>query len=305
MLKKILVPLDGSPLAEGMLRYVRRLLLRHDAEAVLLHVLRRLPPADYRSTGAVEAELARRRMGDLQRELTEAGADVRVAFMAGDPADEILKFADAWQPSVVAMSTHGAGGPLRMLHGSVAEHVLQHADAPLLLCNPNALAPEGTASRSTIRRILVPTDASDESARILPLVEDLARVYDSEIVLCYIAAVYPDPAEYPVRTHLPTSADAREVVERFARRLSPNGPSVRTRVDFGLPETLIVQAAREEDVDLIAMTTHGRSGFARLVLGSVAESILRSSPCPTLIVRTPRRESESSQMLGAAKEARS
>lgn len=286
MTKRILVPLDGSPLAERVLPHVRKLLLRQDAEVMLLHVLQRLPPADYRNAGALEAEAARRELEALQQQLAGEGARARIAFMTGDPAEEILEFAEAFQPSLIAMTTHGRTGLARAFRGSIAEQVLRHCPFPIYLANPLAFGATEPSTASTIRRILVPTDGSDASARIIPLVEDFARTYDSEILLLYVAAIYPDPMEYPVPMVLPSSEDAAEVVERFARRFDPAAGKVRTRVAFGLPSAQIVQAASLEGAELVAMATHGRTGVSRFLLGSVAEEVLRSCPCPTLILRT-------------------
>lgn len=285
MLKRILVPLDGSELAERILVFVRGLLVHQDAEVTLLHVLKRLPGADYRDTGSLSAEDAKVHLERLQRQWSEEGARVRIAFMTGEPCDEILKFADALQPSLVAMSTHGRTGLSRMLRGSVAEEFLRRSPFTTLLCNPHALPQRGRPEALQFRRILVPTDGSEFSLSVVPAVEEFARMFGAEVILLYVAAVYPDPLGYPVGTVLPTSEDAAQVVEQVARRFDPAKAKVRTRVTFGLPETQIVQAAIAENADLVAMATHGRTGLARILLGSVAEAVLRASPCPVMIVR--------------------
>jgi nucleotide-binding universal stress UspA family protein len=287
MLQKILVPLDGSELADRILAYVRRLLLCQDAEITLLHVLRRLPPPDYRDCGDLNAEEAKAHLERLQRGLAEQGARVRVAFMTGEPSEEILKFAEALRPTLLAMSTHGRTGLKRVLRGSVAEEVLRRSSFPLLLCNPHALPLRGARIEELrFERILVPVDGSAASWEVFPVVEELGRQFGAEVVLLYVAAVYPDPLGYPVATALPTSEEAARVAEDAAKRLDPAKVKTRTCVAFGLPETRIIQTAIAEGVDLVAMTTHGRTGFARFLLGSVAEAVLRASPCPVLMVRS-------------------
>ncbi len=286
MPQKILVPLDGSELADRMLATVRGLLLRQDAEVTLLHVLRRLPQADYRDAGDLTAEEAKLHLERLQRGLTEQGARVRVAFMGGHAAEEIIKFAEALRPSMIAMSTHGRTGLTRVLRGSVAEDVLRRSPFPVLLCNPHALQGGGRPAELRIRRILVPTDGSEASARVIPIVEEFGQWGGVEAILLHVAAVYPDPLGYPVATMLPTSEEAAQVAECFAKKFAPGKVTVRTRVAFGMPDMQIVQAAIAENADLVAMATHGRTGFARFLLGSVTESVLRASPCPVVVVGT-------------------
>lgn len=281
MLKKILVPLDGSDLADRILTHVRRLLLREDAEVMLLTVL---PPE-----AATEGEDRRAaRLAEttthLERELRklgEAGARARFDMMTGDPAAQILAFAETWRPGLVAMSTHGRTGIERWARGSVAERVLRRSTLPLLLANPRGL--EGGEPR--FRRILVPLDGTDTSARILPLAIEMAHRYEAEVLLVHAATGYTAFAEYPAVEVRPTADELRELMEPY--RLQAEKAGVHSRVFLLYEEAAkaILHVAAADSVDLIAMTTHGRTGLPRWVFGSVAEKVLRAAPCPLLVSR--------------------
>ncbi len=281
MLKKILVPLDGSDLADRILTHVRRLLLREDAEVMLLTVLPPESQTEEETLRAARMEGTTTHLGRELRKLGEAGARARFDMMTGDPAAQILAFAETWKPGLIAMSTHGRTGLERWARGSVAERVLRRSTYPLLLGNPRGL--EGKEGR--FRRILVPLDGTDTSARILPLAIELAHRYDAELLLLHAATGCTAFADYPAVEVRPTADELRELME--PHRLQAEKAGVRSRVYILYEEAAkaILQVAAADAVDLIAMTTHGRSGLPRWVFGSVAEKVLRAAPCPLLVSR--------------------
>lgn len=134
-----------------------------------------------------------------------------------------------------------------------------------------------------MERILVPLDGSPLSESILPVAEVLARDYGAELLL--IRAVLPRGAD-PLEPDVELAPGAEAYLLRKVKELNARGLArVRWSVWHGRPEQAIGQAAVQSRVDLITMTTHGRGGFGRLLLGSVAESVVRSSPAPVLLVR--------------------
>lgn len=281
MFDKILVPLVGEDLDNLILHQVRRLLTESKARLLLLRVL----PDEYE----VEGEAAERRrvvekvtnnLEQARKELATQGVDVETRLVYGFAAEEILRAIASDQPSLVAMSTHARQGFKRFMLGSVAERVLRRSAAPVLVTS--RYVEEGTGVFG--RRILVPLDGFELSSEILPLVEKMGEIHESEIVLIHVAPLHPyaDYAEFETRS--PESIEA--LLAPHVARLEAAGLTVRTRVEYGDPTTEILNAARTEPVDLIAMTTHGRKGPARWVFGSVAEEVLRHSPCPLLVNRT-------------------
>ena len=153
--------------------------------------------------------------------------------------------------------------------------------------------PEGPTGR--FDRILVPLDGSEQAARAVPLAEAIARRTGAGTVLLHVQAllpVAPDPY-FVAMPPVPTVAEGETLLAPHRERLEAAGLAVRTRVVTDRPAHAILQVAADERADLIAMTTHGHSGVARWAYGSVAEKVLRHSPCPLLILRTAEAGTES------------
>jgi nucleotide-binding universal stress UspA family protein len=142
------------------------------------------------------------------------------------------------------------------------------------------------------QRMLVPLDGSERAEAILSFAEQVAGPLDAEVVLFRVLEP-PSPIELVASAGVVTpdtftlrEIDAKRYLSEIERRLSKKGLRVRTRVALGSPAEEILTAARSVSADLIAMATHGRSGIGRALLGSVAESVLRASPVPVLLIRT-------------------
>jgi len=286
MIDKILVPVDGSELSEEILAQVRRLLVREDAEVVLIHVL----PEDL-DEDSDEASQALEYLISLRARLAGSGMSAHFHLLHGDPSTEILSFAVAAEPSLIAMSTHGRGGLGRWVRGSVAERVLRHSAHPLLLSSPAGLNDRKEGNHAGFRRILVPLDGSELASDIVPLVRVFATTYESEVILfhCEPLPVGAEPF-FPDRTPL--------ALDRHRKFLNGAGIPARVLSVRGTFAGSILDAVDEEKADLVMMTTHGRSGFARWVLGSVAEKVVRHCTVPMVVLRRPRHTGGSSPRAG-------
>jgi nucleotide-binding universal stress UspA family protein len=154
--------------------------------------------------------------------------------------------------------------------------------------------------------MLVPLDGSVSAEAILPFAEQVAGPLDAEVVLLRVLEP-PSPIELVASAGVVTpdtftlrEIDAKRYLSEIERRLSKKGLRVRTRVTLGSPVEEILAAARSTSADLIAMATHGRSGVARVLLGSVAESVLRAAPLPVLLIRTlPKSEEPTEHKIGS------
>lgn len=143
------------------------------------------------------------------------------------------------------------------------------------------------------RTILHPTDFSPESRPAFELACDLARSHGAKLILLHVL-------ERPVFVHggamsvppPPPSEDERQTLEQQLQQLQPCPPevSVERLLVEGEPSVAIIRVAKEKNCDLIVLGTHGRTGLKRLLLGSVAEKVLRGAPCPVLTMRTPATE---------------
>ena len=272
LLKQILVPLDGSVLADRVLLHLRRLLLRKDTNVLLLRVIDEAPPRHGEERGFAGAHL-----DDQRRRLESLGARVETRIAKGDPAAEILRCAAERPPSLIAMSTHGRSGFDRWIWGTVAERLLREAQQPLFLLNPRAL-PEAThANEGGFKRILAPIDGSEIGATVLPLVSTIARLYESEVVLFHAAP--------PAEATTAVEEEAIASLNRHRKELEAQGLRARVEMRTESAAIAILDAAEAEEVDLVAMTAHGSSGSARWAFGSVAEKVLRHAPCPILVKR--------------------
>jgi nucleotide-binding universal stress UspA family protein len=142
-------------------------------------------------------------------------------------------------------------------------------------------------------RVLVPLDGSEGAETILPFAEKIAGPLDAELVL--VRVVEPIVAAIPLGSGevggldalISHQTEAKGYLAEMAERLAAKGLRVRTLAALGAPVTEIVTAAEVEKADLIAMTTHGRSGVRRLIFGSVAHGVLRAASVPVLMFRMP------------------
>lgn len=253
MFERVLVPLDGSPLAEEALNRVAALLRSGDSEILLVRAA---------AEGEEDAYLERQ-----ERKLTRQGFRVRRAVRSGPPAEVILELAEGLRATMIAMSTHGRSGISRWVFGSVAEKVLRASRIPLLLVRSFGAKP------LAFRTLLVPIDAGDASLEVLPVVAGLARRYESRVLLVHVCGG-PLSCSIPV----PHVTRAHEMLRREGIQAEPV-------LRMGDPAEQILEACREGSADAIAMTTHGRIGASRWVLGSVAEKVVRAADVPTIVVR--------------------
>lgn len=292
MLDRILIPLDGSALAESVLVHVRPLLARKDAELLLFQVVT-LPPSNEADAGEPLDHLWARATEYLQNvagRLASEGLRVRTRVVEGFPAREILDAAKD-HADLIAMATHGRTGIARWIFGSVTEKVLRGSPVPVLAI-PSFLGIGGEAmprgpQEVPFRKILVPIAAEQPTLEVLPALTEFARLFGSEVRLLHVC----DGAECSVAT-----PELRSAFEH----LRNEGVHAEPLMKQGDPATRILETCREENADLVAMTTHGRTGVSRLLMGSVAEKVLWSANVPILVVRPGKKPRPVPAMRGAA-----
>lgn len=272
-IEHIMVPVDEWELADSIVKFAARIAQAFSARVSLLHVapdLSKLPETQQLSA-----------LAEQERLLAEFKSrySMDVSLRMGDPAAEIVKFALLERVNIIAMPTHGRQGIDRLVKGSVTEEVLRHSPVPVLMSNE----PERTAtghSLERIHRILFPVYTSESTEPIMPLLADLAKHLDSEVVLYHDERGIND-----VGTTLEPQ-EAAQAIEQCSTRLTREGVRHSTiRATAAPVATDILNKVREMNIDLVVMTTHGRSGLTRGVFGSVTEDVLRNSPCPVLAVK--------------------
>ena len=135
------------------------------------------------------------------------------------------------------------------------------------------------------RRILVPLDGSALAEAVLPRVTELAKSIGAEVLLLRVAIAHVFPGVDPTEEEVRVVRGAEEYVEAMAGKLAEKGIPVRAAVRYGKPAAEIIEHIAANEVDLVAMSTHGRSGLSRLVMGSVAEEVVRNAEVPVLLWR--------------------
>jgi nucleotide-binding universal stress UspA family protein len=306
MYSKIVVPLDGSELAEGVLPHVAEVIRGRGSQVCLLTVAQSarlttsvLPDllssfdSSQEERQRVEKELTaylKTVVGKLEIVTTETPISVRF----GRPADEILAFAGEVDADLIAMSAHGRSGISRWVLGSVADRVLHGAMCPVLIVR---VRPH--QARPTYQHILVPLDGSELAEQVLPHVSALIHPnYTRVYLISVLANGFSDRAitlltSSPPGLHLPTTALPKAQVQltaylrSVAAALRERGATVHTIVKHGSPAEEILTHAAEVNADLIGLTAHGLSGVSRWVYGNVASKVLQGSQCSVLLVHSP------------------
>jgi nucleotide-binding universal stress UspA family protein len=292
---RILVPTDFSATSDEALTFAKGLAEQLGASLHLLHAFE-----DPFTTAAFAAEMYAplplsmrdNMLRDVEQRLAErmppedkTRFNGTTQIVSGVPAKTIVEYAGSLGADLIVMGTHGRGGMAHFLLGSVTERVVRTASCPVLTIRE--------AAAGAINRILVPTDFSTTSDAALDYANLLAERSGASLQLLH---VIDDPfvteglaAEaYIAEAPMLRSAMLRDAQSRLADRAvlkQPGGARVDTEVLFGHGAKTIAEYAAERGVDLIVMGTHGRTGVAHLLLGSVAERVVRTASCPVLTVR--------------------
>jgi nucleotide-binding universal stress UspA family protein len=300
MFRHLLVPLDGSHLAQAALGPAAALARRMGARVTLLHVLERAAPETvHGERHLTRPEDAGAYLQGVARGLEAQGVrvDTAVANEMEDIARTIASRAVGLGADLVVLCTHGAGGLRGLLFGRVAQQVLASGTVPVLLIHPDATERPPFACR----RLLVPLDGTRPSEAALPVAVAIARAFDADAVL---AQVVPTVATIPGErgasaTLMPTAAAAvldaeaeraAAYLDGLRARLVAEGVPTGTVVDRGEPVQALVAAVTAQAADAVVMATHARVGMAAVWTGSVAARFLSRITIPVLLVRAPAEE---------------
>jgi len=266
MARTILVPLDGSAASERILPEASRI-LGTNGRVHLLHLL--------------SGKSAREGKGYLERLRRSAfpRSEGLNLVRTGKAADGILRAALEKNIDLIAMTTHARDGVGRHLLGSVAAEVVRASQLPVLLSRPDTPAP-----RNPIRRILVPIDGNQSPSDLLQTLRFLCPDAQQEVILLRVLPAVHDPApQWAVKAPLSPGTSPESRLQDLADGLEEEGFIAWPITSVGNVEEEILAHGRKLEVDLIAMSTHGRGGLERLLEGSVSEQVLRRSPVAVLL----------------------
>jgi nucleotide-binding universal stress UspA family protein len=300
MYSEILVPLDGSQTAEKVLPYARCLAGKFKVPVELLAVVDIAEVASHMASE--KARFLDTIIEDAVRHSTTYLRGVATTFAAtgvvscsvekGKAEDTIIEKAAGDKTMLITMATHGRSGLNRFLLGSVAEKVLRGAANPLLLIRASEEAKSD--GEATLKSVIVPLDGSELAEGVLPMVVDLAKQLDLEVELfrAYHIPynVYAGDEGFYAGNYDELLAsvrdEAKEYLDKKAGELKRLGVAkVVCVTKEGFAGDEIIALGRKTADNLIAMSSHGRSGVKRWVLGSVAETVVRHSGDPVLINR--------------------
>ena len=296
MFTHILVPLDGSSLAEAALPAAAFLACKFGARVTLFHVVERNAPSEVHGQAHLNnAQEAVVYLGNLSQRLFPQGIPVDCHVhenQADDVAGSIVAHAAELKHDMVIMCSHGRGKALHLFLGSIAQKVIAMGSLPVLITHPDD---QGGAPAFSCNNILVPLDGNPDHAQALPVSKGIARACDAAL---HLAIVIPSFAslsgEIKVSSRmLPATAsrmldmaseEARESIQTELTALREQGFAASAHVLRGDPAKTIVNAAADAKVDLIVLATHGKTGMEAFWAGSVTHTICSRSKSPLLLI---------------------
>lgn len=279
--KFVLCPVDFSGQSASALRVAGAMAKSLGAEVAVLHVQRLEAPVYFTAaqTKSLREQLRRslRAANKLTREFAHQhlpqGVPHRVIVEDNDdPVSAILKKQRELGAGLVAMGTHGRGGLARIRLGSIAESVLHHAEVPILTVGPRFRPP--AKSDAPIRRVLCPVDYGPSSKTALEYAVSLATAMGAELIVAHI-------------DEMPQRKSAQDSLKRLCEWVPASLRSrcaIKEVVKQGAAAEQIVEQAVESQSDLLVIGAQPRRFLGTELLGSTAELVIRSAPCPTVTV---------------------
>lgn len=324
MFTKVLVPLDGTEVSEGIIPFVEWLAGGMEmgvvlARAVDVHqtrdesfdsalgrILRGLgdggrelssdstadfEPWELELIARIEMEL-KAPLDSIAARLSRAGIPTETIAAYGSPSETIIRVAQETGCDLIAMSTRGRSVLTSGLLGSVTYRVIHESPIPVLSITPER-AQLHAEDDVDINHLVVPLDGSEFAETVLPHAATLARQMSLRMTLLRVlpqeSALFDDSSialnEILTGIEPKTATKVRDYMEGVAARLRNSCLEVNEALPSGKVSTEIVNYAQGLEHSMIALATHGRSGLSRLLLGSIAEAVIRESGCPVLVIR--------------------
>ncbi|MCX6049385.1 MAG: universal stress protein [Chloroflexi bacterium] len=298
MLNKVLVPLDGSPLATCVIPHLVAITRATDAQITLLRVTEmsndqsgRINPVEWHLS-KVEAQTYLDEIAERLGQFTDQKPDTQV--LQGPAAERIIEYAQKHSYDLIVLSTHGQSGLNGWNVSSVAMKVINRAGLSILLVpayRPD-MGLEGNWGAVHYEHILAPLDGSQRAECVLPIAASLTQQYQAELLLAHVV-VRPEMIQrMPLTSEDTTLADqvvernqiqATKYFEQLQNRLSP-APRTRIIVSDHLTSELH-KLLEQEEIDLVLVSAHGNSGQNQWPYGSVVTSFITHSAVPLLILQ--------------------
>jgi len=292
-IENILFPTDFTPRAEDAFSHAAHLASQHNARIHVFNVVTpeeadQANPMDYLPLEQSEGELVLAAEDVDLPGPPQPATNVEIVYrkMEGvSPAKEIVEYVVTYDIDLVVMGTHGRQGLERLLSGSVSEEVVRQSTCPVF----TVLGRDEPQPGPEIRSVLAPVDFSGNARLGLAHAREFARVYGASLDVLHVVEEVVFPSVYgidPIAPHLPdVQQRATEALERIVDEIVGDVVPADLHVMAGYSARDIIDFASENDTGLIAMSTHGRTGMERFLIGSVAEKVIRSASCPVFTVK--------------------
>lgn len=298
---RVLVPLDGSDLSEQAIPYAQAM-VQQGGVLVYAQVVPGAEPlfglignklASEGEVASMYEVSAREELERVKARWATIAPNVEIDVAAGDPAETIIALADRNKADLIVMASAGRGAIGRWTFGSVADRVAHVSETPVMIVRGRDAGVEPGVAH--IARVLVPYDGSATARECFDEAADIAMQIDREVHV--IRAIFPEAEVAPTRgfeaVYTPDlyqmmtdslETEARTSLDEAVELLKSHGATkIVTEIRHGPTAQSIAEAARIDDV--IVMSSHGRTGVKRWLMGSIAEKLVRSGPCPVVIVR--------------------
>ena len=288
-MKKILVPLDGSKVAEEVLTHVELLARQSGAHVILMRVVPFLWPSEYvhlKEMGHKMDKEASDYLFTIETHLVEKGIEASVSVDEGNVPEVICDTAKERGVDLIAISTHGHGGIKGWALGSVTAKVIQASSIPLLVHRSTGEEMEEVQCKN----MLIPIDGSHFAESIFPQARRVAELFNAKVWFLSVVTFPGGFSSLDEEVH-EIEDKVAESIKHYCATLENRLREQQTTIDYevvirkGETAETICDFANENSIDLIAMSTHGRSGISRWALGSVTDKVLHCSPKPILLVR--------------------
>lgn len=296
MFRHILIPLDGSKMAEAALPIAAFLAEKFASRVTLMHVVERNAPSVVHGQSHLKnAHGASAYLRELSQRVFAKGIEVDCHVHEAEVdnvAESVVAHADELKHDLVIMCSHGRGKSLHLFLGSIAQRVIGMGSLPVLITHPDE---QGSAPPFTCGNILVPLDRDPDHAKALPFAQEIALACSAALHLVIVVPLFSTlsgEAKVSGRMSPATASrileladmDAREFIKTEVKSLQSQGFVVSGHVLRGDPADTITDAANTSSVDLTILATHGKTGMKAFWEGSVAHRICSFSRVPLLLI---------------------
>lgn len=301
MFKNILVPLDGSSRAERILPHASQLAGHFKDGLVLVHVIE--PNIDFYSSQyphkfemiedfSQQIDQAKAYLIELKDQLEEKDCHVETEVAHGNVVGTILRLAKKYDSGLIAMASHGRTGLSRVFYGSVTAGVLHQVNRPLLIIRSQDEQEKERKIEHVYKKILIPLDGSKRAERILQYAEQLALGFGSSVILLRIVELigkssspYATLSGFEIDNLDQRLDGAKSYLSAIQGEFREKDIQSKVVIKKGPVVWWICNVAMDEEVDLIAMASHGRTGLERVFYGSIAAGVLHQVDRPLLLIR--------------------